>query len=178
MPAVSEELRTLATQLSNTDHLSMQRHQEVIEHLERLERKIDEFCHASRILSHTSPGPYDPQQSPYRTQEQDSPARPLTPPQPQPSGQPARSPPEPVTLGPQPINQPPQLYRLPRNTTSIVELLQIWHEGTPDMPSVTSLEQRLGCPLAACVRESVLLDAEDYHCRGSSSCCSRGAYGI
>jgi len=139
IPAISEKLRILAAQLSTIDRLSLQRHQEVVERLERLERKIDNLSHVSCNISITPP-------SRHASQEQGSPPQAITPPLPQSLGQVARSPLEPITLNSNShsSNQPPRLYRLPRKTTSIVELVRIWREGIAGMPSIISLEQRWG----------------------------------
>jgi hypothetical protein len=142
IPAVSEKLCTLAAQLSTTDRLNIQRYHEVIERLERLERKVDDFSQVSWNISITPTGRHASQQFQYHAQG--SPPQPITPPLPQVLGQPTRSPLKPVTLSSRSIDRPPQLYRLPRNTTSIVELVQIWHEGIAGMPSVSSLDQRWG----------------------------------
>lgn len=147
IPAVSEKLRTLATQLSTTESLGKQRYHEVLERLERLERKVDDFNQVSWNISISPNGRHASQRFQYRTQVrgQGSSPRPVTPPPPRVVlGQPARSPLEPITLNTHSNDRPPRLYRLPRNTTSIVELVQIWREGIGGMPSVSSLEQRWG----------------------------------
>ena len=155
IPAVSEKLRTLTAQLSTTDRLSIQRHHDVVKRLERLERTVNDFSQVSWNISITPTGKHASQQFQYYTQGQGQGqgqgsgqgsgfSQPITPPLPQVLGQPARSPLDPITLNSHSIDQPPQLYRLPRNITSIVELLQIWREGIAGMPSVSSLEQRWG----------------------------------
>src|SRR3982074_1389023 len=53
IPAVSEELQILATQLSTTHRLSTQQYHEVVKRLERLERKIDDFSQISWNISIT-----------------------------------------------------------------------------------------------------------------------------
>ena len=144
IPAVSEKLQILSTQLSTTHRLSTQQYHEVVKHLECLERKIDDFNRISWNISITPTDRHASQQFQYRTQGQGSPPPPITPPLPQVLGHPSRSPVEPIILNSQSVDQPPLLYRLPRNTTSIVELVQIWREGIGGMPSISSLEQRWG----------------------------------
>ena len=155
MPAVSGKLRTLATQLAAAERLNTQRHHEMLKALEQikdLKQQIDDFSRGSWICL-TPNGRHATQQFQYRTQERSSPLQPppvtpppVTPPLPQTLGQEARSPLEPITLSNlhSVADRPPQLYRLPRNTTSVVELVQIWREGVAGMPSVSSLEQRWG----------------------------------
>ena len=140
IPAVSEKLRTLTTQLSTTDRLSIQRHHDVVKRLERLERTVNDFSQVSWNISITPTGKNASQG---QGQGQGSGfSQPITPPLPQVLGQPACSPLDPITLNSHSINQPPQLYRLPRNITSIVELLQIWREGIAGMPPISSLKRR------------------------------------
>ena len=154
IPAVSEKLRTLATQLAASERFHIQRYQELLRQFQHVQRQLDDLTRGSWTTYFSPYGRHTTQQFQHHTQQfqhtQTSPLQPQPQPQPQPStpplpqtlGQAVRSPLEPITLNSS--HQPQQLYRLPRDTKSVVELVQIWREGVAGMPSVTSLEQRWG----------------------------------
>jgi hypothetical protein len=150
IPAVSEKLRTLATQLQASERLDLRRYYDLKDQLDRLERKIDNINHVGWHVSITPMGRHIAQQFQHNTQGQGqgqiSPPQPVTPPVPQPLDQPERSPLEPLSLNSlgQMQTKIPPLYTLPRNITTVVGLVQLWREGVGGMPPVRTLEQRWG----------------------------------
>jgi hypothetical protein len=160
IPSVSEKLRTVATQLSAHDRLAHQKLRELSDELNYVKRKIDLLSEGlgqglggwninitlTPNRRHIVASSQELQPHAH-AQSHNSPPQPVTPPLPLSLGQPTRSPLEPHTLRPTASNtgsQPTQLYRLPRDITTVEELVRMWREGLAGMPSVSSLEQRWG----------------------------------